>query len=526
MLSQPAPTAKGTPFRTRRWYILPMVRLLVVALLAVATLRAQPLPPAMDAAVVGIFEAAQVLDQGSTIRVAGHLRVARVLTGQVELDSRLPLSWEYRAAPYARVDPAKRFPEGPCVWLLRRAGDAWQPEPFLSDRGADFAGGFALPLPGESIPPQFWPPPGAPWQRALAHELRWTLDSLAQRHGAALNPRRKLITGGAFISSLTPPQRLFTAAANLLWSLPEEHTLPSYRGLFESPFPNARMAGLAGLLRAARPGAARDLEREWPLLEPAIESLRLARVTYAMRLMPVEDQLALARIAVSESGAPHIEQAVALQLAHTGRPALPFLALFLAHPSADVRSSAVMSLCRLLGAQMNVDPQYCPSSSPIRDPVREAEASGFWRSRLRELNVESWPRPSRYSAAPESLSGEAPLEDRFWLLAERIVNAGPPHPLLAALDSRDAEALRASCTALVQDEDEHRKAFQRLLHERRLAGAPLPREALDAENKARQAARAAAMEHTRRQLSSSGWQALEQALREMHVVRRQIPLLP
>ncbi|MCL4796512.1 MAG: hypothetical protein KJZ84_18255 [Bryobacteraceae bacterium] len=504
-----------------------MVRVFGTVILTAGMAGAQVVPAALDAAVVGVLEAGRVVDEGVTIRAAGQLRVVRTLAGELKPNDRVPLAWEYRAAANEPREPEKRLPQGACLWLLKRAEGEWRPEPYLLDRAVVFAGAVAYPLPGDTMPPQYWPPPGSSWQRAVAHEMRWSMEALAQQHGAGLNPRRGFLRGGAMVSALTPPQRLFTVAANLLWQLPEKETRDVYRLLSESAFLNARMSGLAGLLRAAEPRAGRELERDWPMLEATLDSIRAGQAAHSMPRMPLQDQLALARIAVSDVGAPNLERTVALSLWSAGPVGLPYLAVLLEHPAEEVRSAAVMSLCQHLGAKVRNDRRYCPPSAPVRDPVRETEACALWRAMLREMGVEAPPLPSRYSsteAAPPQV--ELPPEERFWLLAVRLEGSKNLLPLPAKLDERDRESLSAICASLLRSENERRKAFERLIHERRLAGATLERSAYEADSNARQAARGAALEEARRQLSAAGWQALEEALAETQVVRRAIPVSP
>ncbi len=493
-----------------------MVRLIISAVLIAGLAGAQPVPQAADGVVVARLEDPRVMDAGVKIQVAGQLRVVRVLAGDLEEGDRFPFSWEYRAMQDEPRELEKRLPQGACVWLLMRGEGGWRPEPFLPYRGGGFAGGVALSLPGEQSPPEYWPPPDSSWKRALAHELRWVMDALAEKHGSELNPKWKILTRGAFVPAMNSPQRWFSAAGTLLSFLPVEETVEVYRGLAGSPYPNPRMAGLAGLVRAAQPGAAVEMERDWALLSQTLESIRVGPAMQSMPRLPKEDLLALARIAISEASAPAIEQTAAHHLHHAGPEALPYLAVLLENPLVSVRTVSIQSVCTLLRATVNPDPRYCEVIGLTKDAEREAEVTSYWRSRIQGMGYAQLRPPARYRAAPaiESYYSGMPMGERVWRVAVALRGERTSHPLRSQLDERDLTTLTAILSAMLEADFRHRKAFEQRVHQGRLQGAPLGREEFEADYGKLMAAWLAALEQARQQLSAAGWRALDDHLHD------------
>jgi hypothetical protein len=503
-----------------------MVRLLAAALLVTGIGGAQIIPAETDAAVVAVLEQPRVQDQGVVLSASGELRVVRALSGALREGDRVVVEWDYRPMVNEPREPEKRLPTGPGIWLLKRKGEGWQPQPFLHDRTSMFAGGAVFPVPPEPIPPQYFAPPGASWQRALAHELRWAMETLAQKHGEKLNPARRVLPTGGVAMATSPPQRLFLTAANLLSALAEDQTRETYRALAESAYSNARMVGLAGLLRANVPGAAGEIERDWIMLAPTMEAGRLFSAVRTMAQLPLEDRLALARLAISETAPPFLEQMVASQLGHLGgEGALPFLAVMLENPDVNVRSSAIMSVCNLLRKTIDEPERWCPNRGPILDEAQRREISLFWRARLQDMGEATLRTPGRYATAVEQAPLEqVPLEERVYGFAITFTNTQGAHPVRNMLEERDRESLTAILEKLVKLERANQEELQRAIHQRRLQGLPPDRTLADNAMKTRVALQAEALEEMRRQLSPQGWRLVEQHLRDMNVVRRRIPL--
>jgi hypothetical protein len=503
-----------------------MVRLLAAALLVSGIGGAQIVPPETDAAVVAVLEQPRVQDQGVSLRASGELRVVRALGGALREGERVAVEWEYRAMVNEPREPEKRIPSGQGIWLLKRIGEGWQPQPFLHDRTSSFAGGAVFPLPPEPVPPQFLAPPGASWQRALAHEVKWAIEWLAQKHGEKLNPERRVLPSGAVAMVGSGPQRLFHLAGQLLSSLPAGETRQIYQTLAESVYPNARMAGLVGLLRAGVPGTAMEIERDWTLLAPTVEAGRLSSAGLSLARLPVEDRLALARLAISETAPPFLEQTVASQLGHSGREGvLPFLAVMLESPDVNVLSSAIMSVCNLLRRTIDEPERWCPNRGPILDEAQRREISLFWRARLQDMGEATLRTPGRYATAVEQAPLEqVPLEERLYGFAITFTNTQAAHPARNMLEERDRESLAAILEKLVKDERANQEELQRAIHQRRLQGLRPDRTLADNAMKTRLALQSKALEEIRRQLSPRGWEMVDQHLRDMSAVRRRIPL--
>lgn len=503
-----------------------MVRLILPALLVTGICGAQILPPETDAAVVAILEQPRIDDQGVVLRTSGQLKVVRALSGPLQEGDRLALQWEFRAMPNEPREPEKRLPSGQGIWLLKRNGGEWQPQPFLQDRTSMFAGGVVFPLPPEPMPPQYLAPPGASWQRAAAHEVRWAMEWLAQKHGEKLNPERRVLPSGGVALTSTGPQRLFLVAAEFLAFLPPDHTQQTYQALAESAYPNARMVGLVGLLRAAVPGSALEIERDWSALAPTVEAGRLLSVGLPLARLPLEDRLALARLAISETAPPFLEESVASQLGHSGSDVvLPFLAVMLESPDPSVRSSALMSVCNLLRRTIDEPDRWCLNRLPVTDAAVEREILFFWRSRLRETRVASLRPPARYATAPaRDLPEAVPLEERIQALAFTYTNTQSPHPLRGSLDERDASTLTTILESFLTADRENGAELQRQIHARRLQGLPPDRSLADAANRKRSDLQTGALEQLRRELSPAGWEQVEHHLRSMHIVRQRIPV--
>lgn len=503
-----------------------MFRLLAAAFLIAAIGAGQIVPAETDAAVVAVLEQPRVEDKGVLLHAAGQLHVVRVLGGSLREGDRLAVKWEFRAMPNEQREPEKRLPSGPGIWLLKRNGEAWQPQPFLHDRSSVFAGGVVFPLPPEPIPPQYLAPPGAPWHRAAAHEVRWAMEALAQKQGEKLNPERRVLPSGGVTMASSALQRLFLTAANLLSALPENQTRETYKAMAESAYSNIRMAGLVGLLRAGVPGSALEIERDWTLLAPTMEAGRLFTAASAMARLPVEDRLALARLAISEIAPPFLEQVVASQLGQRGgEGALPYLAVMLESPDVNVRSPAIMSVCNLLRSSIDEPERWCPNRGPILDETERREISFFWRARLQDMGQATLRAPGRYAnAADQAPLEEVPIEERVYGLAMTFTNTQAGQPLREMLDERDRASLMAILQKFLNDERENQEAFQRALHQRRLQGLPPDRTLADNANKTRASLQAGALEEMRRQLSAQGWETVEKHLRDMNIVRRRITL--
>jgi hypothetical protein len=497
-----------------------MNRLVPVLLLAAASSFAQlalrdPVRP--DALVAGIIEEPRAVAEGGTVRASGHLRVVRAMAGEVAPGTRLELRWEYRAAPGELQEGGKHIPAGPGLLLLARDGESWKPQRFVTDSTAQFAGGYFFPLPGEQVPPQYWAEADARWERKLAHEIWWTLELLAQQHGQALNPARRVLTDGAILARPTPVQRHFRAGAFLLWTAPEPETLEIYYRLAQSPYPNVRTTGLTGLLRAGASGAALEMEKDWPLLAPTLEAIRIYRGLRNIERLPKEDIRALARMALNEVVPPFFESAVAGQLAPLGAEALPFTAAFLLHADARVSGAAVATACLLLKGTLDSPRRWCT----VRQSRTEAEVIEFWQDRLRDLGVRPRILPGRYRAAGPELSADAvvAVEDRLWRVALFASKPGTVVTWRPALSNRDREILLPVLERLRREYEVLREAHSAQMQERRRKGLGRDPDLHDEFNRKVKDGRRAALEQLRRELSSAGWTTLEGVLEAIPGIR-------
>jgi len=490
-----------------------MMRLVSVLLFTAASSFAQlalrdPVQP--DALVAGVIEEPRATAEGATVRVSGRLRVVRAIAGEVEPGAGLALRWEFRAAPNEAREAGMRLPAGPGLVLLARDGEGWKPQRFVTDSSAQFAGGYFFPIPGEQIPPQYWTEADAAWERKLAHEIWWTLEHLAQQHGHALNPARKVLTDGAILARPTPVQRHFRAGSFLLWTAPEPETLEIYYRLAQSPYPNVRTPGLTGLLRAGASGAAQEMEKDWPLLAPTLEAIRIYHGLRKIDRLPKEDIRALARMALNEVVPPFFESTVAGQLSVLGAEALPFTAAFLLHPDARVGGAAVATACQLLKATLDSPRRWCTARQSRTDP----EVIDFWQDRLRDLGVRPQTLPGRYrSPEPEAPAGEeAPAEDRLWRAALLASKPGTVLIWRPALSQRDEEILLPVFERLRREYEMLRETYSTRMQERRRKGLGPDAELHDEFNRRLREGRQAALGQLRSELSGEGWAALEGVL--------------
>jgi hypothetical protein len=501
-----------------------MARLLLVLLLAASPTLAQLSVPGVvtpDAVVAGILEQPSALDEGPTIRASGHLRVVRVIAGDVAAGARLPLRWEYRASPNEPREAEKHFPAGPGLWILARDGETWKPQRFVTDFSTQFAGGYVYPLPGEQIPAQYWTELDARWERKLAHEVWWSLEQLAQQHGQALNPARKVLPNGAIWVRPTPAQRHFQAGSFLIWSAPESETLHIYHRLAESPYPNVRTPGFTGLLRAGVAGAAREMEKDWPLLAPTLEAIRISHGFRGIARLPKEDVFALARLALAEVVPPFFEAAVAGQLAPLGLEALPFTAAFLQNPDARVSGAAVATACLLLKETVDSPQRWCA----VRQSRTEPEVIAFWQDRMRDLDIQQRMLPGRYGLPGPNLPAdvEIPVEERLWRVA-LFASRPDTLPWKPPLSGRDREILLPVLDRLRREYERHVDAHSAMMHDRRRQGLPWDASLNDELKRKVKASRLAVLEQLRRELSSEGWTALEGVLQSMPATRPAPPL--
>lgn len=490
-----------------------MIRLVIVLLFVAATSHAQLAlrdPVRADALVAGMIEEPRAVAEGATVRASGRLRVVRTISGEIAPGTSLALRWEYRAAPDEAREAGRRLPAGPGLVLLARDGESWTPQRFVTDSSAQFAGGYFFPVPGEQIPPQYWTEAEARWERKLAHEIWWTLEHLAQQQGQALNPARRVLTDGAILARPTPVQRHFRAGSFLLWTAPEPETLEIYYRLAQSPYPNVRTPGLTGLLRAGATGAAQEMEKDWPLLAPTLEAIRIYHGLRKIDRLPKEDVRALARMALNEVVPPFFESTVAGQLSVLGAEALPFTAAFLLHPDVRVGGAAVATACELLKATLDSPRRWCAT----RQSRTEPEVIYFWQDRLRDLGIRPQTLPGRYRVPdPKAPAGEeAPAEDRLWRAALLASKPGAVLTWRPALSNRDREILLPALERLRREYEMLRETYSARMQERRRKGLGLDPDVQEEFNRKVKDGRRAALGQLRGELSGEGWAALEGVL--------------
>ncbi len=326
--------------------------------------------------------------------------------------------------------------------------------------------------------------------------------------------------------------------------LPPDALLPLQRRFAASSQPSLKAVGLIGLMRRGDASAVLQFEREFAALAVTPAALELAdHLPPELMQRDTAALQAVGRMIVSETRLQSLESLGSSLLGFSRQlEALPFLAAMLGHPDRDIRSNSVMALCMLLksdpGAPRGLklwDPatmnDQCPNRSPLTDAEQVAAQVRFWQNWwaqarqpvLQLAGMEDAQPPARYrNPMPEERP--VPDETKFRLLASQHVawQASPNRAsrgLLPGLRLNEDDAKLLA--GIFADFDRMHQAWTKSLQSQQQAWReqrkPVDRRAMDEWNRQGMEMASQSLEQARRSLSSEGWAALQNFMKEMHV---------
>ncbi|MGB7762095.1 MAG: hypothetical protein WBL61_19845 [Bryobacteraceae bacterium] len=485
---------------------------------------------------------------GSQATVKATLHAVRILRGNLNAGATLTLAWQYRLSPAEAPPVTTEVSLTRGLWFLHKNAEGAL-EPLQTGMMMGPMGGYFLPL-GDGAPPSY---DGEPLETKIAREIGTALEDLVAEHAADLGPYRPE-PGGRWVSpSWTQPRMQYQALAMALQSLDQPAAAEVYQSLSTLPDPNLKTLGIFGRIGAGDISAVFDLEKNLPTVVSANNALHpfplfLGRLDLRTNLAAAH---ALARIALSDTTIPILEDQLAFTLGRTGSPEmLPYLIVMLGSPQPGIRGGALMGFCQLLGPKpapsalwKSEMAGYCPDHSPNIDPEVEQKDTQFWREWWKSNRVEiaktvtlpDATPPARYDAAPPEKMA-LPMEMRFQLLvhmsAERLpdhyhaedgsIVEGPPpvpavphDPISGQLDPEDREIFRQAIESANAKLAALQARGQQMLSAARMAGTRLDRQQLNAMGAEQQAAAKAGIEELQTRLSPEGWRVVERFLNDI-----------
>jgi hypothetical protein len=494
------------------------------------------LQTATDVLVADIVSGSAV-DDGSQVSVNATLRVVRVLSGGAVAGAGLTIQWQYRPMPLESPAITSTVPKVRGLWFLRRSGGKLQP--LQAAVMMSSLGGVYLPA-GDA--PRYYSQT-APLAYKIACEIAPVIEDLVFRHGDDLGPHASYSPDAG-----PPPQWVrtvtqFNALTMALQGLGKA-AAEAYAYFSSMPDPRLKLAGIQGRLQTGDATALFDLEKNLPVLAPALDPGFMPMTGMGIDLranLPAAH--ALGRLAVGETPLPGIEGGAASQLVSTGSPEfLPYLVVMLGSPSPATRDMALMSFCQLLRDRKFWTPEMsgnCPNRAPLNDLAAEQKDIRFWKEWWQTHRVEiaatvalpDVSAPARYNVTDNTVwqPVEIPMEIRFLSLlnmagshADHYHDAGgalvdspgpvPHDPVAQQLTPEDRASYEQICAGVNAKLAAIQKRSDEMLNAARIAGTRPPVIADE-----RIPALKSGLDDLRNRLSPAGWQVVEKFLNEMAI---------
>lgn len=491
-----------------------MIRALLVLLAVVASAQSPMHELLGHASVIvrGTLIDASADDRGDTVLVTGKLRVSDVVRGAPPPPAVVPVRFSY--APRWGDGPSRttKVPQASGLWLLRPVDGGY--EALQSRLTAGFEAHF-IPLP-DTLPVRESASPDG----KLASMITGALAEIVRLEGTKLTPQRS--PGG---ERLTAAASLFRHLTDALMALNAPDVVTD---LSSSPEPELRIIGLAARISRGDANAILEVERDLARFERTVEGGRVARALMQSPPRSNDALESLARLAVSELTLPGLEFAAATRVGSAGSAQFaPWYAVMLESPDLQIRTAGLSGLCMMMRRSSGPPPPdvlaHCPDSLPVQNRAREQVLVQFWKSWW-ESHRGELPRitaPARYAKGdPDAGRPEVTQVMRFraFVNVATIPRPGPARTHVAEkISATDEAALLAIVTEVKSIFDTAMNRERQHMQERRMQNLPPDREFMMKAAAERDRATAAGLERTRRELSSGGWRAVEEAMDEIHI---------
>jgi hypothetical protein len=264
--------------------------------------------------VIGDLVSGDRMLQDDVIDCHAKIRVARILKGSDSFAGRpIPVHWQYpqRSDQPPALTPA--IDSVHAIWFLKKERDNGDYEAMWVELFQKPMGGYLLPIPDGEPPAPLSYPPGASYQRKLAGELAWAMQTVADIGGDRLNvvnredAAHKTATQWFLLGSTTvTPQvdqirQQFDSFVEIFKRLDPLQIQDVSEYLVQRPAIHLKAVGLLGKLRAKNAAALLIMEHIYPQLKVTWASFDLASAASAIDIRGNDAAIeAVGRMCVSD----------------------------------------------------------------------------------------------------------------------------------------------------------------------------------------------------------------------------------
>jgi hypothetical protein len=327
-----------------------------------------------DLIVIGDVISGEKRQQNDVIDCHAKIHAARVLKNRDGFTGQeIAVHWQYQPRPDQPSDFTSNLSPVHAIWFLKKQRDDGEYEAMWAELFQQPMGGYLLPIPDGVPRAPLTYASNADYQRKLAGELAWAMQTLATAGGDRLNVVNEMVnpskgngrlesrpnvvyktTALFFVpgSDNRAPQEhrfreQFDSIADIFQKLDASQSEDVSRYLIERPEIHLKAVGLQGELRTRNASALLLMETLYPRLNITWDSFSLAVAANSLDIRGNDAAIqAVGRMCLSEAHLSPFDGGAVSQLAATkSRTAVPYLETMLIHPEPSVRMSAARGIC-------------------------------------------------------------------------------------------------------------------------------------------------------------------------------------
>lgn len=325
-----------------------------------------------DLIVIGDLISGERARQGDVIDCRASIRAVRILKGPNGITRQdISVHWQYLPQLDRPEELAPAINPVHAIWFLKHQRQSANYEAMWAEMSQRPMGGYLVPIPnGEPQAPLAYPP-NADYQRKLAGELAWAMQTLAVAGGDRLNvvntviePGRGSRAGepidpnkgashwfvsrsGSLAAQADPLRAQFVSIASLFRELDSAEIREPSQYLMQRPEIHLKGVGLLGELRGNDANAILLMESIYLQLRVTSGFFELPVAAAGIDIGGNAPAIqAIGRMSLSEPHALTFDDGAVNQLARTKSPiAVPYLETMLLHPQPRIRTSAARGIC-------------------------------------------------------------------------------------------------------------------------------------------------------------------------------------